>query len=167
MVITLGLALVTYVPLLWFVRDADGMPDPGHRDLLMRQEASRQTGGLLTLTAAERKLDAYLHRLKEQEMSAAHFPPALHFFRAKPLIQKSSVFKLLQDMPKGDAFFFLFFFWSERATPGGCSFPPLNCSWSYINVPCKTFFNVVIKGVQTYVVINVYFYGCLCGSETK
>ena len=77
------------------------MPDPAQRDLLMRQEASRQTGGLLTLTAAEQKLDAYLHRLKEQEISAAHFLPAVHFFKAKPLIQKSSVFKLLQKMPKG------------------------------------------------------------------
>ncbi|XP_041833865.1 adenosine deaminase 2-A [Melanotaenia boesemani] len=103
MVVSLCLALVTYVPLLWFVRETDGMPDPNHRDRLMRQEASRQTGGLLTLTAAEQKLDAYLHRIKEQEMSAAHFLPAVHFFKAKPLIEKSSVFKLLQKMPKGAA----------------------------------------------------------------
>ncbi|XP_040886338.1 adenosine deaminase 2-A [Toxotes jaculatrix] len=79
------------------------MPDPAQRDLLMRQEVSRQTGGLVTLTAAEQKLGAYLHQLKEQEMSAAHFPPAMHFFKAKPLIQKSSIFKLLQKMPKGAA----------------------------------------------------------------
>ncbi|XP_061571196.1 adenosine deaminase 2-A-like [Cololabis saira] len=103
MVISLCLALVTYVPLLWLVREADGVPDPVERDLLMRQEASRQTGGLLTLTPAEKRLDAYLHQLKEQEMSAAHFPPALHFFKAKHLIQKSTIFKLLQEMPKGGA----------------------------------------------------------------
>ncbi|KAM9704904.1 adenosine deaminase 2-A [Menidia menidia] len=103
MVISRYLALVTFVPLVWVVRENAGMPDPAQRDLLMRQEASRQTGGLLTLTAAEQKLDAYLHRLKEQEMSAAHFPPTLHFFKAKPLIQKSSIFKLLQKMPKGGA----------------------------------------------------------------
>lgn len=54
------------------------------------------------LTPAEQKLDAYLRRLKEQEMSAAQFPPAIHFFKAKPLIQKSSIFKLLQKMPKGN-----------------------------------------------------------------
>uniref|UniRef100_A0A3B4T3E6 adenosine deaminase n=1 Tax=Seriola dumerili TaxID=41447 RepID=A0A3B4T3E6_SERDU len=93
-------AVVTYVPLLWIVRVTDGMPDPSQRDLLMRQEASRQTGGRVALTAAEQKLDSYLHRLKEQEMSAAQFPPAIHFFKAKPLIQKSSIFKLLQKMPK-------------------------------------------------------------------
>lgn len=84
------------------VRVTDGMPDPAQRDLLMRQEASRQTGGQVTLTVAEQKLDAYLHQLKEQEMSAAQFPPAIHFFKAKPLIQKSPIFKLLQKMPKGD-----------------------------------------------------------------
>lgn len=90
-----------FAPLLWFVRMSDGMPDPAQREMLMRQEASRQTGGQVTLTAAEQRLDAYLHRLKEQEMSAAQFPPALHFFKAKPLIEKSTIFRLLQKMPKG------------------------------------------------------------------
>ncbi|XP_021177862.2 adenosine deaminase 2-A isoform X1 [Fundulus heteroclitus] len=93
----------TLLTLLWFVRECDGMPDPARRDLLMRQEVSRQTGGLLTLTAAERKLDAHLHGLKEREMAAARFPPAVHFFKAKPLIEKSSIYKLLQKMPKGAA----------------------------------------------------------------
>lgn len=102
MVVSLRLALVTFAPVLWLVREADGMPDPARRDLLMREEVSKQTGGLLALTTAEQKLDAYLHRLKEQEMSAARFPPAVHFFKAKPLIEKSSIFKLLQKMPKGD-----------------------------------------------------------------
>lgn len=104
MVISICQAVFTYVLLLWFVRVTDGMPDPSQRDLLMRQEASRQTGGQMVLTPAEKKLDAYLHRLKEQEMSASQFPPAMHFFKAKPLIEKSSIFKLLQKMPKGDGF---------------------------------------------------------------
>lgn len=102
MVISFLWAVVIYVPLLWFVRVVEGMPDPAQRDLLMLQEASRQTGGQMTLTAPERKLDAYLHRLKEQEMSNTPFPPAVHFFKAKPLIEKSPVFKLLQKMPKGN-----------------------------------------------------------------
>ncbi|KAK2859061.1 hypothetical protein Q5P01_003681 [Channa striata] len=95
--------LLGCLPLLCFVSVTDGMPDPTQRDLLIREEASRQTGGRVTLTAAEQELDAYLHRLKEKEMSAAQFPPALHFFRAKPLIQQSSIFKVLQKMPKGAA----------------------------------------------------------------
>uniref|UniRef100_A0A3Q3M274 adenosine deaminase n=1 Tax=Mastacembelus armatus TaxID=205130 RepID=A0A3Q3M274_9TELE len=103
MVISISHSVVAYVSLLWFVSGTDGVPDPTQRDLLIRQEVSRQTGGRVTLTAAEQKLDAYLHLLKEQEMSAAQFPPAIHFFKAKPLIQKSSIFKLLQKMPKGAA----------------------------------------------------------------
>lgn len=102
MAVSMCQAVVTYVPLLWFVMGTDGMPDPNQRDLLMRQEAHRQTGGGVTLSLAEQKLDAYLHRLKEQEMSAAHFLPAIHFFKARPLIQQSPIFKMLQKMPKGD-----------------------------------------------------------------
>ncbi|KAK1906221.1 Adenosine deaminase 2-A [Dissostichus eleginoides] len=103
MVMSIFQAVVIYVPLLWFVRLSEGFPDPAQRDLLMRQEASRQTGGRVVLTEAEQMLDLHLHQLKEQEMSAALFPPAVHFFKAKPLIQKSPIFKLLQDMPKGAA----------------------------------------------------------------
>lgn len=102
MVISICKAVVTYVPLLWFARVTDGMPDPAQRDLLMLEEAFRQTGGKVALTAAEQKLDAYLHQLKEKEMSTALFPPSMHFFKAKPLIQKSPIFKVLQRMPKGD-----------------------------------------------------------------
>lgn len=90
------------VPLLWLAGLAEGMPDPSQRDLLMREEALRQTGGRVVLTATEQKLDARLHRLKEKELSAAQFPPAMHFFRAKTLIQESPIFKLLQRMPKGN-----------------------------------------------------------------
>lgn len=90
------------VPLLWLAGVAEGMPDPSQRDLLMREEALRQTGGRVVLSATEQKLDARLHRLKEKELSAAQFPPAVHFFRAKTLIQESPIFKLLQRMPKGN-----------------------------------------------------------------
>ncbi|XP_029019877.1 adenosine deaminase 2-A isoform X2 [Betta splendens] len=96
-------AVLTSVLLVSWVKMTNLMPDPSRRDLLMRQEVSRRTGGRVALTAAEQRLDARLHRLKEQEMSAAQFPPALHFFKAKPLIQRSSIFKLLQKMPKGAA----------------------------------------------------------------
>ncbi|XP_061617625.1 adenosine deaminase 2-A isoform X5 [Phyllopteryx taeniolatus] len=89
------------VTLLWLA--AAGMPDPSQRDVLMRQEASRRTGGGVALTAAERRLDGELRRMKEREMAADPFPPAVHFFKAKGLIRDSPVFKLLQDMPKGGA----------------------------------------------------------------
>lgn len=108
MLVSLCQAVVTYVPMLWLVRLTFAMPDPALRDLLLQEEASRQTGGRVTLNAAEQKLDSYLHQLKLQEMSAPHFPPAMHYFKAKPFIEKSSVFKLLQKMPKGEANIFFF-----------------------------------------------------------
>ncbi|XP_034019375.1 adenosine deaminase 2-A [Thalassophryne amazonica] len=103
MAIPICQAVIACVPLLWLVRVTDGMPDPTQRDMLIQQEASRQTGGRVVLTAAEQKLNTYLHWLKKREMSAAQFPPAFHFFKAKPLIQRSSIFRLLQKMPKGAA----------------------------------------------------------------
>lgn len=67
----------------------------------MQQEASRQIGGNVALTPAELQLNAYLHKLKVQEMASVPFPPSMHFFKAQPFIQQSPVFKLLQKMPKG------------------------------------------------------------------
>ncbi|XP_061662996.1 adenosine deaminase 2-A isoform X3 [Syngnathoides biaculeatus] len=99
MVASLAQAAVT---LLWLAA-ATGMPDLSRRDLLMRQEASRRTGGGLALTPAERRLDGELRRMKEREMAAEPFPPAVHFFKARRLIRDSPVFKLLQAMPKGGA----------------------------------------------------------------
>ncbi|XP_059895002.1 adenosine deaminase 2-A isoform X1 [Gadus macrocephalus] len=78
-------------------------PDPTQRDSLMRLETSRQIGGTVTLTPAETKMDARLRWMKQREMSRPAFPPAMHFFKAKPLIEKSPIFALLQKMPKGGA----------------------------------------------------------------
>lgn len=61
------------------------------------------TGGTLLLTEAEVKLSTHLQKLKEQEMARSDFPPALHFFKARSLIQKSPIYSLLQGMPKGAA----------------------------------------------------------------
>ncbi|KAG7455987.1 hypothetical protein MATL_G00246880 [Megalops atlanticus] len=69
----------------------------------MQQEASLQTGGRMALTEAERRLSAHLRKLKQQEMAGPQFPPAMHFFKARPLIQRSPIFSLLQRMPKGAA----------------------------------------------------------------
>ena len=100
-------ATLASAALMWFVTVCVGVPDPRQRDLIMRQEASRQTGGRMELTAAERRLDSHLHMLKEQEMTAVPFLPAMHFFKAQPLIQKSKIFSLLQKMPKGDIIYYM------------------------------------------------------------
>ncbi|XP_015250847.1 PREDICTED: adenosine deaminase CECR1 [Cyprinodon variegatus] len=78
-------------------------PDPRLREALIELEASMQTGGQMVLTDAEQRLDALLLKLKQEEMSREDFPPAMHFFRAKHLIQTSPIFRLLQKMPKGGA----------------------------------------------------------------
>lgn len=95
-------AILVLAALMSFVVLQGETPDPYQRDVMMRQEASRQTGGRVQLTEAEKRLDAHLHSLKEQEMAAAQFPPAIHFFKARPLIQRSPIFSLLQKMPKGN-----------------------------------------------------------------
>ncbi|XP_042563004.1 adenosine deaminase 2-A isoform X2 [Clupea harengus] len=71
--------------------------------MLKRQEASRQTGGSVTLTPRELQLSAYLHKLKVKEMASVPFPPSMHYFKARPFIQQSAIFKLLRKMPKGAA----------------------------------------------------------------
>ncbi|KAM4553757.1 adenosine deaminase 2-A [Fundulus diaphanus] len=78
-------------------------PDPRLREALIQLEASMQTGGRMVLTEAEQRLDALLFEMKREAISAASFPPAMHFFRAKRLIQTSPIFRLLQKMPKGGA----------------------------------------------------------------
>ncbi|XP_060759495.1 adenosine deaminase 2-A-like [Neoarius graeffei] len=73
------------------VKDSKCITDPHQRKLLLQEEASRQMGGRVELSAAERRLDSLLRKLKEREIMASYFPPAMHFFKAKPYIQKSPV----------------------------------------------------------------------------
>ncbi|CAJ1057214.1 adenosine deaminase 2-A [Xyrichtys novacula] len=79
------------------------IPDPQLREALMQLEASMQTGGQMVLTDAEQRLDALLFKMKQEEMKGEDFPPAMHFFRARHLINNSPIFSLLQKMPKGGA----------------------------------------------------------------
>ncbi|KAJ8391063.1 hypothetical protein AAFF_G00096840 [Aldrovandia affinis] len=60
-------------------------------------------GGTILLTEAEQRLSAQLHELKLQEIARPEFPPAMHFFKARALIERSPIFSLLQKMPKGAA----------------------------------------------------------------
>lgn len=75
------------------------------RDSLMQQEKAHQTGGNLVLSRQEQQLSTMLVNLKKKEVEAAittgQFPPSMHFFRAKSLIDQSKVFSILKRMPKG------------------------------------------------------------------
>lgn len=88
------------VLLCWTVL-CSAMPDPNYREHLIKMEQSQQTGGRVLLSKAEQQLGVLLHKLKQQEMESSEFPPAMHFFKAKPLIRNSTLFSLLQKMPKG------------------------------------------------------------------
>lgn len=76
-------------------------PDPRIRDDLIKMETRRATGGSLELNENEQLLDAKIYKLKLEEMATREFLPALHFFKAKHLIEASPIFSLLQKMPKG------------------------------------------------------------------
>nr|XP_009925460.1 PREDICTED: adenosine deaminase CECR1-like [Haliaeetus albicilla] len=75
------------------------------RDSLMQEEKARQTGGNLVLSRQEQQLSTKLLNLKKEEVATAiatgQFPPTMHFFRAKGLIDQSTVFSILKRMPKG------------------------------------------------------------------
>ncbi|XP_032329301.1 adenosine deaminase 2 isoform X1 [Camelus dromedarius] len=80
--------------------------DPARDQLLTREKAMR-VGGLLVLEEEEQLADQRLRALKEAEMLEAAqtgtFPPSMHFFQAKRLVERSAVFRVLQKMPKGAA----------------------------------------------------------------
>jgi adenosine deaminase CECR1 len=69
-------------------------------------EKQLRTGGDMKLNDKESRVNETLMQLKMKEMELARlnitsFPPAVHFFRAKRLIDDSQVFKILRRMPKG------------------------------------------------------------------
>ncbi|KAM6437359.1 adenosine deaminase 2 isoform 1-T2 [Liasis olivaceus] len=75
------------------------------RDMLFEKENARRTGGNLILGPQEEHVNDKLMCLKETEvmkaMQTGLFPPAMHFFKAKGLIEQSAVFSILKEMPKG------------------------------------------------------------------
>ncbi|XP_062384963.1 adenosine deaminase 2-A-like [Sardina pilchardus] len=86
---------------LAFMIPCSGAPDV--RERLKKEEAEMLTGGREELSGDEQKLDTRLHTLKENEMKCPPFLPSMHFFKARSHIQKSAVFKVLKEMPKGAA----------------------------------------------------------------
>ncbi|XP_036341199.1 adenosine deaminase 2-like [Rhagoletis pomonella] len=76
------------------------------RDQLIQAEQLLLTGGHLQLDENELTVHQIFMRHKLMELTYGmqnphEHAPALHFFKAKPLIEQSNVFKFLQAMPKG------------------------------------------------------------------
>ncbi|XP_033088925.1 adenosine deaminase 2 isoform X1 [Trachypithecus francoisi] len=74
--------------------------------LLLKEKVMR-LGGPLVLNPKEEQANERLMTLKIAEMKEAMetliFPPSMHFFQAKHLIERSQVFNILRMMPKGAA----------------------------------------------------------------
>ncbi|XP_023498637.2 adenosine deaminase 2 [Equus caballus] len=98
------LALLLAVVMAFFCSAAS--KDEARNQLLMREKMMR-LGGRLVLGKQEELANARLMALKKAEMAQAmktqKFPPSMHFFQAKNLIEKSEVFHILKKMPKGAA----------------------------------------------------------------
>jgi len=76
------------------------------REKLLGEEYRMQVGGTVNLSDAELGVNAILMEFKRKELeigrsNVTNFPPAVHFFRAKELIDNSEVFRIIQYMPKG------------------------------------------------------------------
>ncbi|XP_073078877.1 adenosine deaminase 2 isoform X2 [Manis javanica] len=80
--------------------------DVARKQLLMREKTMR-LGGQLVLNRQEELANQKLMALKRAEVAQAMrtqtFPPSMHFFQAKSLIEESGVFHILRKMPKGAA----------------------------------------------------------------
>ena len=76
------------------------------REELLDKEYQMRIGGTVNLSDAELRVNTILMNFKCKELEIArrnitNFPPAVHFFRAKELIDKSEVFRIIRSMPKG------------------------------------------------------------------
>ncbi|XP_059161999.1 adenosine deaminase AGSA-like [Physella acuta] len=78
------------------------------RDDLIHDEDSLKIGGLLVLSDAEKVINDTIMKEKikminDSLTNRASYIPSLSFFKVKPLIANTTIFKWIQKMPKGGA----------------------------------------------------------------
>ncbi|XP_044570074.1 adenosine deaminase 2 isoform X3 [Drosophila ananassae] len=76
------------------------------REKLLEDEENLRTGAEFNITDKEKDVNKIFMNLKEKELDRGFShedqnPAALHFFKAKSLIEKGDVFPFLKKMPKG------------------------------------------------------------------
>ncbi|KAG7263038.1 hypothetical protein CRUP_009444, partial [Coryphaenoides rupestris] len=101
--VTCRLLLLLLLLLCLLLTLGTSSPDPDQRQRFIEFEASKRIGGHSHLSPEERQLDDRLRELMREEVARADLPPAMHFFKARPLIRSSPVYGLLRKMPKGAA----------------------------------------------------------------
>lgn len=97
--------LPEWILLLFLFSLGHGFPPWQDRSALIAKENHRRAGGKIIFGERETEANKNLMRIKEAEMKQAAatgvFPPSIHFFKARSLIQQSKVFRILRKMPKG------------------------------------------------------------------
>lgn len=76
------------------------------RNNIIHAEESIRTGGNVYLNPKEQEADKILLKLKENAvqngiLNPNSYPPSMHFFHGKHLIDKDQIFKIIQKAPKG------------------------------------------------------------------
>lgn len=76
------------------------------RNNIIEAEESIRTGGHIYLNPKEQEAHSILLRLKEKAIQRgisdpSTYAPSLHFFHAKPLIDKDPIYEIIQRVPKG------------------------------------------------------------------
>ena len=98
------LPCITSSPLM-FLRDPSKAKYMTERQAFVEAEERMKIGENLTLSTKEKTVNNFLMTFKQKEINAsrngAPFPPSLHFFKGKALIEKSQVFQIISKLPKG------------------------------------------------------------------
>lgn len=76
------------------------------RKAFLEEEAKMNIGGEIVLvgdeiTANDILMQRKRHEFNESRFGVRPFPPSIHFFKARPLIEQSAVFEIIKLMPKG------------------------------------------------------------------
>lgn len=76
------------------------------RHNIIEAEESIRTGGSIYLNPKEQEANNILLKLKEKSiqrgiLDPGNYAPSLHFFHAKPLIDKDPIYEIIQRLPKG------------------------------------------------------------------
>ncbi|XP_045175123.2 adenosine deaminase AGSA-like [Mercenaria mercenaria] len=78
------------------------------RQQILTEEQDQRLGGEVVLSKDEQTVNERLLKIKQTEIDDAHyqgkpFGPQINFLKSKSFYEQSSVFKLIQTMPKGGA----------------------------------------------------------------